>query len=138
MLYLRHFFCSSDEADFPLSSERVFWGLPYFFPMHTLMSKTYLLPEVPPFQPPTQISVKVRWSLTQYRRCHGQADYVKKKHYSMIVTENTKYALRVAHPRVADRPAGGGLPEGRIVKTPYRPTIYYPFSVCLVMAATYT
>jgi hypothetical protein len=44
----------------------------------------------------------------------------------------TKYALRVANPRAADRPAGGWPPEGRIVMTPD----YYPFSVCLIMAAT--
>jgi hypothetical protein len=29
--------------------------------------------------------------------------------------KNTKYALRVANPRVADRLAGGWPPEGRII-----------------------
>jgi hypothetical protein len=35
-----------------------------------------------------------------------------------IVTENTKYALRVANFRAADRPAGDWPPEGHIVVTP--------------------
>jgi hypothetical protein len=35
-----------------------------------------------------------------------------------MITKNTKDDLRMANPRVADRPAGGWLPEGRIVMTP--------------------
>jgi hypothetical protein len=35
-----------------------------------------------------------------------------------IVTENTKYGLRMANPRAADRPAGGWSPEGRVIMTP--------------------
>jgi hypothetical protein len=36
---------------------------------------------------------------------------------------------------VADRPAGGWSPRGRIIMTPYRPHNYYLFSVCLIMAS---
>jgi hypothetical protein len=43
---------------------------------------------------------------------------VSYQHYYIIVTENTKYALRVANPRAADRPACGWPPEGHIVMTP--------------------
>jgi hypothetical protein len=50
--------------------------------------------------------------------CHGQADHIKKEHHTLIVTENTKYALRVANPRAADRPAGVWPPEERIIMTP--------------------
>jgi hypothetical protein len=39
--------------------------------------------------------------------CHGWADHVNKYHYLLIVTENTKNALRVANPLAADRMAGG-------------------------------
>jgi hypothetical protein len=35
-----------------------------------------------------------------------------------MITENTKYAFRVANPRAADRPAGSWLPEGCIITTP--------------------
>jgi hypothetical protein len=69
--------------------------------------------------------------------CHGQADHVKKKHEYSIVTENTKYALRLAYPGAADRPARGWAPKERIVMIPKRPH-YYPFNVCLIMAATET
>jgi hypothetical protein len=41
----------------------------------------------------------------------------------------------VANPRVAD----GYPPEGRIIMNPnYQLPIYYPFSVCLIMASTFT
>jgi hypothetical protein len=43
----------------------------------------------------------------------------------------------VASPGVADRPAGGWPPEGRIVMTPQLPLQYYPFSVCLFMGTTF-
>jgi hypothetical protein len=43
----------------------------------------------------------------------------------------------VANLLAADRPAGGCLPEGRIVMTPQRPANYYPLSFCLIMASTY-
>jgi hypothetical protein len=36
----------------------------------------------------------------------------------LIVTKNTKYAMRVASPQAADRSAGGWPPEGRIIMTP--------------------
>jgi hypothetical protein len=45
-----------------------------------------------------------------------------------MITENTKYALRVANPRAADRAAGGSPPEGRIVMTPLRPSNYCPIN----------
>jgi hypothetical protein len=45
--------------------------------------------------------------------------------------------MRGANPRAADRAARGWSPEGRIPMTPYRPSNYYPFSVCLIMATTY-
>jgi hypothetical protein len=35
-----------------------------------------------------------------------------------MVTKNTKYALRAANPRAADRPPGGWPSEGRMVMTP--------------------
>jgi hypothetical protein len=35
-----------------------------------------------------------------------------------MLRNNTKYALRVANPQVADRLARGWAPEGRIVMTP--------------------
>jgi hypothetical protein len=44
---------------------------------------------------------------------HGQADHVKKQHYYLILTENTKYDLRVANPWTAGWP-----PSGRIIMTP--------------------
>jgi hypothetical protein len=43
---------------------------------------------------------------------------LKKEYYYSIVTQTTKYALRAADPRAADRPAGGWPPGGRIVMTP--------------------
>jgi hypothetical protein len=44
-----------------------------------------------------------------------------------IVTENTKYALRVANPQAADRPARGWLPKARIImKTPNTPKVANP------------
>jgi hypothetical protein len=52
----------------------------------------------------------------------------------LIVTENTKYALRVANPNVADRLARGWPPKGWIVMTTKQPSNYYPFSICLIMA----
>jgi hypothetical protein len=47
----------------------------------------------------------------------------------------------VANPQAADRPAGGRPPKGRppkelIVITPWQPSNYYPFSVCLIMTST--
>jgi hypothetical protein len=51
----------------------------------------------------------------------------------LIVTKNTKYALRVAKPRAADRPAWGWPPEERIILSPELPSNYYPFSVPLIM-----
>jgi hypothetical protein len=51
-----------------------------------------------------------------------------------MVSKNTKYILRVANPRAADRPVGGMPPEGRIVMTRQRPLNYYLLSVCLIMA----
>jgi hypothetical protein len=36
----------------------------------------------------------------------------------LIMTENTKYALRMADPPAADKPAGGWLPKGCIITTP--------------------
>jgi hypothetical protein len=39
-------------------------------------------------------------------------------HIVVIVTEYTKYALRVANPREADRLAGGRSPKGLIVMSP--------------------
>jgi hypothetical protein len=53
-----------------------------------------------------------------------------------MITETTKYALRAANPRAADRPAGGWPSEGRILMTPQRPPNYYPFSVPLIMEFT--
>ena len=49
--------------------------------------------------------------------CHGQADHVRKYYYYIMVTENTKYALRVADPWAADRTAGDWFPKGRIFMT---------------------
>jgi hypothetical protein len=49
---------------------------------------------------------------------HDQGDNVKKEYYYLIITETTKYALRAANRRAADRPAKGWLPEGHIVMTP--------------------
>jgi hypothetical protein len=54
----------------------------------------------------------------------------------LMVTKNIEYALRAANPRVADRPAGGWLPEGRFIMTSRRPANYYPFSVSLIMEFT--
>jgi hypothetical protein len=54
-----------------------------------------------------------------------------------MVTENTKHVLRAAKPRPAYRPPVGWPPEGHIVMTPKRPSNYYSFSVCLIMASTY-
>jgi len=54
----------------------------------------------------------------------------------MIVTKNTKYALIVANPWAADRPASGWPLKGRKVMTPYLPPNYYPFSVALFMEFT--
>jgi hypothetical protein len=39
-----------------------------------------------------------------------------------MITKNTKYALRAANPRVADRAAGGRPLAGRIIMTPYHPS----------------
>jgi hypothetical protein len=55
---------------------------------------------------------------------------------SVVVTENTKYALKVANPWAADRPAKGWPPEGHIITTPQWPSKYYPFRICLIMAST--
>jgi hypothetical protein len=52
--------------------------------------------------------------------------------------KNTKYALRAADPRVANGPADGWPPEGRIIMTPYLSPEYYPFSVPLIMEFTNT
>jgi hypothetical protein len=52
-----------------------------------------------------------RFFAVTWDECHGQADHVKKEHYLLRVTENTKYALRVANPLEASRPAGGWPPE---------------------------
>jgi hypothetical protein len=49
---------------------------------------------------------------------------ILKNNYQSIVTENTKYALKVANPQAADRPAGGWPPKARIImklKTPKTP-----------------
>jgi hypothetical protein len=43
---------------------------------------------------------------------------LKKYHYYLIVTETTKYALRVANPRAGNMPAGGWPPERHIVMIP--------------------
>jgi hypothetical protein len=59
---------------------------------------------------------------------------IAKKH---TITENTKYALRVANPRADNRLTGGWRPEGCIVMTLERPSDYYLFSICLIMASTY-
>jgi hypothetical protein len=53
-----------------------------------------------------------------------------------MVTETTNYTLWVARPRVAVRPAGGWVPTGRIVMSPWLPPDYYPFSVSLIMKLT--
>jgi hypothetical protein len=69
---------------------------------------------------------------------HDQWHNVKKMiYYYSTITETTNYAFRVANPRAANRPAGGWLPEGRIVMTPYLPPNYYPNSVPLIMEFTY-
>jgi hypothetical protein len=55
----------------------------------------------------------------------GRGEEVEWINYRNVFV-NTKYALRVASPRAADRPAGGWPPAGRIIMTPYRPSNYYP------------
>jgi hypothetical protein len=54
-----------------------------------------------------------------------------------VVTENTKYPLRVANPRAADRPTGCWPPKGHIVMTSYQLSNHYPFGVCLIMTFTF-
>jgi hypothetical protein len=43
---------------------------------------------------------------------------VENYYYSLIVTKDTHYALRVARPWVADTPGGGWPPAGHIIMTP--------------------
>jgi hypothetical protein len=50
--------------------------------------------------------------------------------------KNTKYALRAANPRAADRLVEGWPPKGLIVLTSLLPPNYYPFSVPLIMEFT--
>jgi hypothetical protein len=45
---------------------------------------------------------------------HDQGHNVKKENYQL---KTSKYALRAANPRAADRPAAGWPPEGHIVMT---------------------
>jgi hypothetical protein len=45
----------------------------------------------------------------------------------------TNYALRVARPWAANRPAGCWPATGRIIMTSYRPPNHYPFSVPLII-----
>jgi hypothetical protein len=75
-------------------------------------------------------------SNTSTGEIHDHADSLENHQYPSIVTENTKFALRVANPRQADRPVGGWPPAVRIVLTPQRPSNYYPFNVRLMMELT--
>jgi hypothetical protein len=56
----------------------------------------------------------------------------------LIVTKNTKYALRAANPWVADRPTREWLPKGRIVMTPSLPPNYYLFNVTMIVEFTFS
>jgi hypothetical protein len=69
-------------------------------------------------------------------RFHDQADSVQIKYYSLIVIENTKYALQMANLCAADRPPASRPPTGRIILTPQQPLDYYPFNIRLIMEFT--
>jgi hypothetical protein len=69
------------------------------------------------------------WQSMKPSDAHGQKRHRQELFVSLFTVEgrplighlklkNTKYALRAARPRVVDGPAGGWLPEGRIVMTP--------------------
>jgi uncharacterized membrane protein len=46
--------------------------------------------------------------------------------------------MRAANLRVADRPARGWPPIGRIIMNPYCSPNYNPFGICLIMATAIT
>merc|ERR1719334_1893310 len=46
-------------STFPKASALPFWGLPYFFPIHQIVSKSFLFPEVAPFDPPYAVRAKL-------------------------------------------------------------------------------
>jgi hypothetical protein len=51
-----------------------------------------------------------------HRQTNGRYYFIYR--YRFIITENTKYALRMANPWATDGPAGERSPEGRIAMTP--------------------
>ena len=48
-----------DEAEPPIGLSRPFWNMPYFFPIQSILSESFLLPEVPPFEPEARISLQL-------------------------------------------------------------------------------
>jgi hypothetical protein len=51
----------------------------------------------------------------------------------VVVTGSDSYALRLANSWVADRPAGGWPPEGRIFVVSRRSSVCSSFGACLIM-----
>jgi hypothetical protein len=55
-----------------------------------------------------------------------------------MITENTKYVLRMANLQQADSPARGRLLKRHIIMTPQWPSNNYSFSVCLITAPIFS
>jgi hypothetical protein len=55
--------------------------------------------------------------LATFGKFHDQANDVEKWNYNLILTKSSKFTLRAADPRAANRPARGLLPAGRIIVT---------------------
>jgi hypothetical protein len=53
-----------------------------------------------------EVAVACRCEPPQTSATTRQTILRRKSFFKLMITENTKYALRVANPRVADRPAG--------------------------------
>ena len=94
-----------DEEEAPIANTRPFWNMPYYFPIQSILSESYLLPEVPPFKPPFQVSLK----LVEKRELHPGFTRVTvaidpHDHMSVMLTPRPGYVL-------ANWTAGDGKPK---------------------------